>query len=807
MNHYVCIHAHFYQPPRENPWLEEIELEDSAYPYHDWNERITAECYAPNAASRILDHERRVIDIENNYSKISFNFGPTLLSWMEKKRPDVYRAIIEADRLSQKQFSGHGSAIAQAYNHIIMPLANSRDKRTQILWGIEDFIYRFEREPEGMWLPETAVDLKTLEALSEHGIFFTILAPHQAKRVRKVGEIEWIDVSGGTIDPKRCYQCMLPSGRKIAIFFYDGPVSREVAFGDLLESGENFAKRLLGLYSKGGESQLAHIATDGESYGHHHRFGDMALAYALHNIESGNLAKLTNYAEYIEKHPPAYEVEIFENSSWSCAHGVERWRSDCGCNTGAHTGWSQAWRAPLREAMNRLRDNLAILYETEMGAFSDEPWKIRDNYISLMHDRSAKNIEFFLSHNLIREPSKGESVRFLKLLEMQRCSLLMFTSCGWFFDDISTIEALLVMKYASRAMQLAQELTGTDLEPQYLGILKGAISNVADFRDGAHVWEIFIRPASADLLSAGAHYAISSLFEEYPETIKIGCYTTKVQAHELIEAGIQRLAIGKAKVSSDITCEERTICFAVMHLGDHNLIGGVHDYMGDQGFSLMHKEIREAFRKSDIPEIIRLMDKHFETHNYSLWHLFRDEQRKVLNSILDSTMNEVEALFHQIYQRHYPVMKVMREMHIPLPKAFIATAEVLMNTNIRRELEREKLEIDEIKRLIKESKQWRLMLDIEGLSFVAGKKVTLLMQGLAAAPKGISLLEMIGDLLSALGDIPLDLDLSKAQNIYFSTGMRLYDEMEKRSNNGDRKAGQWIERFQRLGEYLNVNFR
>ena len=187
MEHYVCIHGHFYQPPRENPWLEEVELQDSAYPYHDWNERITEECYRPNMASRILGPDRKIIDIVNNYSKISFDFGPTLLSWLERHAPDVYQGVIDADKKSQERFSGHGAAIAQAYNHIIMPLANSRDKRTQIAWGIYDFEHRFGRKPEGMWLPETAVDLETLDILAEYGIKFTILSPHQAKRVRSIG--------------------------------------------------------------------------------------------------------------------------------------------------------------------------------------------------------------------------------------------------------------------------------------------------------------------------------------------------------------------------------------------------------------------------------------------------------------------------------------------------------------------------------------------------------------------------------------------------------------------------------------------
>jgi alpha-amylase/alpha-mannosidase (GH57 family) len=807
MNRYVCVHCHFYQPPRENPWLEEVELEDSAYPYHDWNERITAECYAPNAASRILDTERRIINIENNYAKISFNFGPTLFSWMERHEPEVYRAIIEADRQSQERFSGHGSAIAQVYNHVIMPLANSREKRTQVTWGIRDFTCRFGRKPEGMWLAETAVDLETLDILSAHGIIFTILAPHQARRVRKKGEQEWKDVTGGTIDPKMPYQCRLPSGGTIVLFFYDSPVSKDVAFGDLLKSGENFATRLLGLFSKKEEPQLAHIATDGESYGHHHRFGDMALAYALHHIESRNSARLTNYAEYIENYPPACEVEIFENTSWSCAHGVERWKGDCGCNTGKHSGWNQRWRAPLREAMNWLRDNLERIYEREIASYVRDPWQARDDYIEVILERSVRNVGSFFSRHLIREPTRTERAKLIKLFEMQRHAMLMFTSCGWFFDEISGIETLQIMKHASSALQLAKEVSGEDLEPQYIKILERAPSNVPDLKNGAQVWEVFVRPNTTDLLSVGAHYAISSLFEEYPETIKIGCYTTKSEIYDMIEAGMQRLAVGKARVGSDITGEERAIGFAVMHLGDHNLIGGVREYMGDKPFTLMRQEIKNAFGKSDIPEVIRLMDKHFETHNYSLWHLFRDEQRKILNQILDSTLKEIEASFRQIYQRHYPVMQVMREMQIPLPKAFATATELLISTDIRRELKNEELDFERIEKLVEEAKRWSLELDKKSLGFFATQKINSLMQSFSQAPYKVALLETIENVFKALTALALQLDLWKAQNIYFSIGTQRYDEMEKKSDKGDTRAKKWLEHFNRLGEYLNVRCR
>src|SRR4051812_11179720 len=277
---HICIHGHFYQPPRENPWLEAVETQDSASPYHDWNERITAECYGPNASARILDENDRILKIVNNYASISFNFGPTLLSWLESRSPDTYAAIIDADRISRARFSGHGSALAQAYNHIILPLANARDKRTQVRWGLCDFEWRFGRKPEGMWLPETAVDVDSLEALAAEGIAFTILEPHQAKRVRKIGEKAWSETG---MDPTMPYRCTLPSGRTIAIFFYDGPISRAVAFENLLARGENLAHRVIGAFADTRKhAQVVNIATDGETYGHHHRYGDMALAYALH---------------------------------------------------------------------------------------------------------------------------------------------------------------------------------------------------------------------------------------------------------------------------------------------------------------------------------------------------------------------------------------------------------------------------------------------------------------------------------------------------------------------------------------------
>jgi alpha-amylase/alpha-mannosidase (GH57 family) len=498
MERYICIHGHFYQPPRENAWMEYIERQESAYPYHDWNERVTAECYLPNASSRILDRDGCIVEMVNNYARISFDFGPTLLDWLEKSAPDVYKSIIDADWQSRQNFSGHGSALAQAYNHIIMPLANHRDRYTQVVWGIRDFTHRFGREPEGMWLPETAADLETLDIMAELGVKFTILAPHQAKRVRRIGTQSWRDVSGARIDTTRAYALNLPSGRRINIFFYDSPISNAVAFEDVLKSGDAFARRLAGAFSdKRDWPQLVHIATDGETYGHHHRFADMALAFALRRIEKDRLAKITNYGEFLEKYPPTYEVEIIEKTSWSCVHGIDRWWSPCGCTAGAgsHPNWNQKWRTPLRNAFDFLRDTLAQRYEEKAREFLKDPWAARDGYIDIILDRSPESVNIFFGRYAVRELNEADKITALKLLELQRHAMLMYTSCGWFFDELSRPEPLQVMQYAGRVCQLAQDLFGDGIEEDFLKILEQAKSNIPAQGDGRRIYETLVKPS------------------------------------------------------------------------------------------------------------------------------------------------------------------------------------------------------------------------------------------------------------------------------------------------------------------------
>ncbi len=804
MEKYICIHGHFYQPPRENPWIEEIELQDSAYPYHDWNERITAECYAPNTASRLVDGEGRILGIVNNYSKVSFNFGPTLLSWMESHDANAYRAVLEADKLSRERFSGHGSALAQAYNHMIMPLANSLDKRTQVIWGIKDFEKRFGREPEGMWLPETATDTETLEILAEMGIKFTILAPSQARSFRRMDENrEWQGVEGGKIDPSTCYRCPLPSGRSINLFFYDAPISQEVAFGKILKSGDAFAQRLMGAFSEERSwPQLIHVATDGETYGHHHRYGDMALAFCLHSVEASNFATLTNYGEFLEKHSPFYEVQIFDRSSWSCAHGVERWRNDCGCNSGMHGGWHQRWRGPLRKALDALRDQLIPAYTREASVYLKNPWEARDDYIQVILDRREETIEDFLKSHSTRELSKEEKSRVLKLIEIQRHAMLMYTSCGWFFDEISGPETIQVMEYASMAMQRTEEILGLSLEPLFLSDLEKAPSNV--FGNGAEVYRRFVFPSKVDLTRVGAHYAVSSLFNDYPEKMKIFNFTVESEHYEKVKAGKIALATGKARILSDFTRDEVKKSFAVLHLGDHNISGGLADFKDEETFSSMRQELWTGFERGDTTGIIRLMGKHFGMNNFSIWHLFRDEQRKVIHEILEFNHVGIEASYRKIYEDNNPVMNFLSSINIPIPKPIFLAVEHIVNVDMKRVFEKNEVDVEKLKRLILEANRWGIHLDTAALKYEVSLWVTSLMEKAQQDPTDFSPFVRITDVLGLLESLSLNLDLWKAQNVYFSLKEQRSAAMDARVKSGDESGKKWFDAFKDLGEKLRI---
>ncbi len=806
LKRFVCIHGHFYQPPRENPWLEMVELQDSAYPFHDWNDRITAECYAPNAVARILGSGGKISRLANNYSRISFNFGPTLLAWMLENAPDVYERVLDADRESQDRFGGHGSALAQVYNHLIMPLANERDKLTQVIWGIRDFKRRFGREPEGMWLAETAVDLATLDVLAAHGIRFTILAPNQASRARRLGSKDWKDVSGSRIDPAIAYLQKLPSGRTISLFFYDGPVSQAVAFEKLLFRGESLANRLCSAFSDHREgSQLVHIATDGESYGHHHAHGDMALAYALDVIEAKPDLRLTNYGEFLELAPPEWEVEIFENSSWSCVHGVERWRSSCGCNSG-RAGWHQEWRGPLREALDGLRDVVAPLFERQAGALFKEPWATRNDYIDLLLDRSPATLDRFFRRHSRKTLTSWQRTLALKLLELQRHALLMYTSCGWFFDEVSGIETVQILMYAARVIQLGEELFDTPLEIAFLDALARAPSNLPAIHPSAlEVYQKCVQPARLDWHDIAAHYAVASLFQSFEETSHVFCYDVVQEDLKMREAGKVKLAVGHARLISEVTQESWHFAFASLHLGDHNVNAGVVEYPGDEAYQAIAAGFEAAFEQVDTPLILRLMDRAFGESSYSIASLFRDLQRHVIKNFLREGLAETTGLYRRVFEQNAPLMRFLQLLSAPMPLPFQATAEVLFNTDLDWALKDDDLNFDQIQRMVKDAGSWDVKLDTKGLSYKFTKMLDRCATRWGHHPEQIELMETLARGVAMTAHLPFEPNLWSPQNVFFDVEVDHYEGMLTAALSSDETAANWVEQFLKLGDSLGVD--
>ncbi len=800
MERSICIHAHFYQPPRENPWLEAVERQDSAYPFHDWNERVTSECYAPNGAARILDGAGRIRQIVNNYSRISFNFGPTLLSWMKDNATKTYDRVLQSERESAERFGGHGSAMAQVYNHIIMPLANDRDKQTQVRWGKRDFESRFGRKPEGMWLAEAAVDIPSLEALAKEGIKFTVLAQHQAARVRKLGGRSWKDVSGARIDPSRAYLAKLPSGNKINLFFYDGPISQAVAFEKLLESGAAFADRLKnGFSDKRTWPQLMHIATDGETYGHHHKYGDMALAFALDQIDTEHEIRLTNYGEFLQKHPPELEVQILEDTSWSCYHGVERWRSNCGCNTG-RAGWNQEWRAPVRAALDHLRDAAARVFEEKGADLLKDPWAARDAYIEVVLNRSPESLWLFFEAHSRRHLEHAETVAALNLLEMQRHALLMYTSCGWFFDELSGIETVQVIQYAGRVVQLAHEM-GEDLETGFLEKLSHARSNIAEFGDGANIYNMWVKPTIVDLCKVGAHFAISTLFDGNHEIPKF-CYEIAAHDYQQMQAGGSRLGMGKAQVTSKITRDYRDITFAAIHLGDQVLHAGVREAATNGDFTELTTRVMEEFSAGRFPDVLDALDTYFGGMRYSLKSLFKDEQKRIIDMILSNTLQDAEASYHLIYEKHGALMRFLKEMDQPIPEVLRITTAFVLNTDLVRTFSRDPVDSVRISMLLELVKREDVKMDEAMVAFAAGNSLARLMRRLANTPDNLELLQRADVLAALLQMLPFPVNYWESQNIYYQL---LQDELPARARNQDEISMAWVKRFVSLGEKLRVS--
>ena len=686
---YVTIHGHFYQPPRENPYLDAIERQPSAAPEHDWNERILHECYRPNAFARVLNDRGELVGIANNYEYLSFNIGPTLMSWLERYDMEVYQKIIEADRKSCQRLNGHGNAIAQAYNHIILPLANQRDKYTQIRWGKEDFRARFGRDPEGMWLAETAVDYPTLEVLVAEGIRFIILAPSQAQRCRPLAnsdnpDPEWVEVGGSQIDPTRPYRCFLPNNSDnstetpyIDIFFYDGPISRDMGFNDVLNSSHNLAGRL-GQAVRGDHrpSQLIAVATDGETFGHHKGGTEKCLAYAFLGEFPQRNWTVTNFAHYLSIDPPTWEVVLKPVTAWSCSHGVDRWQDDCGCGGGGN--WHQKWRRPLRDSLNWLRDQFVDIYEDFGRHFFNDVWEARDEYVKVILDRSITNINNFFSQHQTHELTEAEKVDALRLLEMQRHSLLMFTSCGWFFDEISRPEGTQILRYAARAIELAGDVSGVQLEKEFVERLAFAPSNVDLFKTGDEVYRQLVATAQITLEQVAAHYAINSLFTNYTREQQIYCYNAKQLDYQMRRMGNLSLAVGQLQLVSDITLEFKDFVFAVLHLGGWDFHCCIRPFSGRRVYTELKEKLFDALQQASVANVIMSMAELFGERSFSLGDLFAEERQRIMGLLSQETLNRLDQLYTQVYRDNYSIMMAFRRDNLPVPQELQVAAEVAL---------------------------------------------------------------------------------------------------------------------------------
>ena len=805
---FLTVHGHFYQPPRENPWLEAIEQQDSAIPAHDWNERINNECYNPNSVSKIVDSNNKILDIINNYEYMSYNFGPTLLSWMEDYAPVAYTRIIKADIKSRKLHNGHGNAIAQVYNHMILPLANERDKQAQVKWGKRDFEYRFGREPEGMWLAETAVDDDTLRVLVENGIKFTILSPYQAQCVRKEGDNDWQDVSWGNIDPARSYRYYIKSapGKFIDLFFYDGAISKSVAFDELLKDGNKFTNRLKdGISNLRDYPQLINIATDGESYGHHTKFGDMALAYAMKLKVKDAGFIVTNYAEYLEKYRSNWEVELKPVSSWSCFHGVGRWCDDCGCSTGGHPGWNQKWRKPLRNALDYLRDEMVSVFKKYGKKYFLNPELTRNNYINVILDRSESNVKNFQEEYFEPNLSDEDKVHAMELLEIQRQSMLMYTSCGWFFSEISGIETVQIMKYAARVMQLAKSFIKKDLEQKFLEILSEAQSNLPEYGTGKDVYERFVKPSVVTPKQIVSLWAISSLYEDFEEEEDVYCYKIKKHSYKRIAKGNSQLVIGHIEVTSKVTYEKTNQVFTLLQFSDGDFHCSIKEYY--DGFLETRKELIRTYLVSPLTEIIRTIDNHFGTEYFTLKDIFIEERRKILQTMLKGKLQNFSNTYETMYNEGKGSIYQMQALGLDIPKEFKISAQYVLTKQFNELFTDSKGFIDsdilqQASDINFEAKRIGIEIDKTPTAKIFSKKIAKNVSRLAYA-LDIQQVDTTLELLDCISKLELKVDIAEAQNDFYSKVVQNFDELiQNITCNADRDL---ITMLFSVGEDLNIN--
>ena len=845
---YVTVHGHFYQPPRENPYLGAIERQSSAAPFHNWNERIHYECYRPNAFARVLNDKGELTGIVNNYEYLSFNIGPTLMSWLEHHDFEVYQRILEADHKSRERLNGHGNAIAQVYNHIIMPLANERDKYTQIRWGKADFRSRFGRDPEAMWLAETAVDYETLEALVAEDIKFIVLAPSQAQRCRLLGTVkdpepEWHEVGGGQIDPTRPYRCYLKGNRKlltsgglqetkkqpyIDIFFYDGPISRDMGFSDVVYNSNHFAGRI-GAAIRGDhrQAQLISVATDGETFGHHKGGTEKTLAYAFREEFRRRGWTLTNFAHYLSLNPPTWEVELKPVTAWSCSHGVDRWQDDCGC--GGAPGWHLKWRSPLRNALNWLRDRLIEVYEEYGREFFQDPWEARDEYIAVIRDRSNANVHRFLTKHQNYKLNASDQVDALRLLEMQRHALLMFTSCGWFFEEISRPEGTQILRYAARALELAEDVAGVQLEKEFLQRLELAPSNIDYFKNGAGIYQKLVVSSQISLSQVAAHHAIASLFNGYTSsTIKqsktqhhsqpkqVYCYSAHDLDYQLQRIGTLTLSVGHLKLVSDITWESEDIVFAVLHLGGWDFHCCIQAFKGRRSYTQLKEELFGVLQEGSTARVILTMSQLFGENFYSLQNMFAQERHRIMRLLTQETLTRLDQLYTQAYRENYGILLAFHQDGQTAPQELQVAAEVALGYRCKttiRALQQDIAEphsswnhLLELEAIATEAKHLRCNLKVPESKQTIEELITRLLWQLLHESNGSfhTCIERLEKLIDVAYKLDIGISLDRSQELYLNClHAQIVPQLQMASHNPE-EMNKW-RKLVKLGQTLKVD--
>ena len=721
MNKSFLLHGHFYQPPREDPWWQFVPRQPSAYPAHDWNERIYWECYLPNATARIFNRDGSIIDMVNNYSYINFNFGPTLLLWLKQYHPEFISFLKEGDKKGIENNNGHGNAIAQGYNHMILPLANEHDKDTQIYWGKRFFEHIFERETEGFWLPETACNYETLKYLIKHNIKYIILSPHQAERVRKIGGNEWIDVSNGSVDIRRPYRIFLnkEEDKHIDCSFYHGPLSYAMSFQHIMYSAQSCADKVVSSYDN--SDALISIATDGETFGHHHPFSEMGLAYLMKNELPNRGIKCVNYADFLDKNPPKYEAEIKKGedglgTSWSCSHGVKRWFDDCGCRIGTNPGWNQKWRKPLRKTLDWLRSELDRIFMEKGASIFKEPWRARNNFIEIIIDSSEDAVRKFARENL--NNADVDITGALKLLEMEHMGMLFYTSCGWFFDEVSGIETVQNLRYAARAIQLAKEVSAVDLEEAFLKKLVDVKSNIPEFGNGKKIYQQLVLPDIKEWEHYLSSFLIYNSFLEADK--KFYKFEIDKEEHRIVK-GVNEIDIGKIRCCDMRTKEYVEKMYLVDRRAEEDFNSTVC-YLNEFE-NTRFNELKQLFEGevwiSDKNKLNEVISGFFTANSYLIKDIHIEEQEKIVEYIFAQKKDSIFKALDEVWDNNRLLSERYKDIGLKLPSEMHLLGASILNYRIKDALLKFKHDlnfkwIDVVEEFFEKAQQMRLNMVEEG---------------------------------------------------------------------------------------------